>query len=641
MPNQPHPSPSSPSADAAALRGEVPESAQPLAPPGPEAHWRRELDSAVGAESHVPHQRPVGSRPPSAGRARLHLAACAAAILLAAGLAWRVVRYGLAFPIWGDEAFVAVNLLTRDFSGMIQPLEYGQIVPLLFMWLELAVCRVLGPGELALRLPSFIAGILTLLLFWYWSARVLPRWPAVLALGFLAAAYYPVRHAAEVKPYATDLLVSLSLTVLTWRVLCRGRGRGPRCGFAPVNCPRSQTAPAGPAPSAVPAGCGRDFGLLLVLGMVAPWASYPSVFVAGACALILGWDWLRRDRSGRGLAGPAALAACVAASFLWMLLAYGHPHAQAAARLTEIGMWRQTFPPLSRPWELPAWLAAIHTGYMLAYPLGGSAPGSIVTLALVIVGALRLWKRQRLLLGLLLLPLPLTFVAAALEKYPYGGSARTSLYLAPAFCLLGGLGLYVALAGLVRLRRRWSWLRQLGRRIFRRELRLAELALAAAVMLALIPAAGAARDLLRPYKSESVVRSRNAVQTVAARTSTADVWVIFNSIERVDYAPYLGDWSGTGGQFVFDVLRFAPGKLAWAPRPQHVAPDPGGDVWLLAYRGVKAEFPQNQLDAYVAALAARFGTPSHERHLIKQRGTRIEALDVYHFAAPGARRPQG
>ena len=45
------------------------------------------------------------------------------------GLVWRLVRYSLAFPLWGDEAFLAVNFLTRDLAGLARPLEFDQIAP--------------------------------------------------------------------------------------------------------------------------------------------------------------------------------------------------------------------------------------------------------------------------------------------------------------------------------------------------------------------------------------------------------------------------------------------------------------------------------------------------------------------------------
>jgi hypothetical protein len=57
---------------------------------------------------------------------RRRSAARLTAAAIGLNLLWRAVRYALGFPIWGDEAFVAVNLLTRDFRGMTAPLEYDR-----------------------------------------------------------------------------------------------------------------------------------------------------------------------------------------------------------------------------------------------------------------------------------------------------------------------------------------------------------------------------------------------------------------------------------------------------------------------------------------------------------------------------------
>src|SRR5258708_28757739 len=103
--------------------------------------------------------------------------------------------------------------------------------------------------------------------------------------------------------------------------------------------------------------------------------------------------------------------------------------------------WGDWFPPVLRPWELPWWLVKVHTGNMMAYPYGGNHFGSVATALLVLVGTRVLWRRDRALLGLLLSPIGPAFVAAAMHRYPYGTSARISLYLAPAICLLAGQGL--------------------------------------------------------------------------------------------------------------------------------------------------------------------------------------------------------
>ena len=44
-----------------------------------------------------------------------------ALVLVLAGLVWRIVRYLLNFPMWGDEAFLAMSLLVRDFHTVLTP----------------------------------------------------------------------------------------------------------------------------------------------------------------------------------------------------------------------------------------------------------------------------------------------------------------------------------------------------------------------------------------------------------------------------------------------------------------------------------------------------------------------------------------
>src|SRR5687768_2654679 len=77
--------------------------------------------------------------------------------LVTIGVLWRLIRYGLQFPIWGDEAFVCVNLLDESYVALTGPLHCGQVAPLLFLWGELAVYQVLGGSEWAVRLLPLLA----------------------------------------------------------------------------------------------------------------------------------------------------------------------------------------------------------------------------------------------------------------------------------------------------------------------------------------------------------------------------------------------------------------------------------------------------------------------------------------------------
>ncbi len=153
------------------------------------------------------------------------------------GILLRLIAYLQNFPLWWDEAFVAVNLLQRDFRGLAQPLDYGQVCPLLFLWAELISVRVLGFHEWSLRLFPLISSIGAVVLFRVVVGRILSGRALLLAVAVFAVSVHPIRHAADVKPYATDLLVALILQgfALEWsRQPKRSRWLWGLTSFTPV-----------------------------------------------------------------------------------------------------------------------------------------------------------------------------------------------------------------------------------------------------------------------------------------------------------------------------------------------------------------------------------------------------------------------
>ena len=187
--------------------------------------------------------RPVDSEPERKACA-LSLAAdrrvCRATwALVGLGLAVRLVRYLVVYPIWHDEAFLAVNFLDRGYLDLLRPLDYSQVSPVLFLWIELTAVRLLGFSEWSLRLFPALCGLASVLLFRHVAARLLRGLALVLAVGIFATAFYPIRHAAEVKPYASDLFSALSLLCTGGRLVAVARPqplvvapRGRRAVFA-------------------------------------------------------------------------------------------------------------------------------------------------------------------------------------------------------------------------------------------------------------------------------------------------------------------------------------------------------------------------------------------------------------------------
>jgi 4-amino-4-deoxy-L-arabinose transferase-like glycosyltransferase len=324
------------------------------------------------------------------------------------GLA-RLVRFAQPFPLWGDEVFVTQNFLDRDFRTILNQLDNGQICPPLFLWLQLAVFKLAGGGEQAMRLLPLFAGVLGMLGFARLAVRLLPAFPAFLAVGFLAVAIWPVSLSTFAKPYSFDLFAAVA--VLTVAVHWRER----------------------------PESTGRGFLFALVLP-VAMLASYTTAFVAGGALLALlpavwnaGW--------------PSRLLFALGAAGLFAAFAFVLTVGKAQLDTPDVPIkdflydyWRHGFPP-DEWWQTPLWLLQGFTGRMFAYPVGDGNGGSTLTFLMAVLGGRAWWKRYpRWQFVLLVVPVALNLVAAVLWKYPFGACGRLSQYAAPAICLFAGLG---------------------------------------------------------------------------------------------------------------------------------------------------------------------------------------------------------
>ncbi len=359
-------------------------------------------------------------------------------VFLVLGVAVRLIRYLLRFPLWGDEASLAMNFLDRDYAGLMQPLDFHQVAPLLFLWIELTAVKLLGFHEWSLRLFPLLCSIAGLFLF-HRLARLLLRGTAlVLAVGIFAVTYSSLRYAAEVKPYCVDLMVStllLLLAVRWWRQPGDARWLWALAAIVP-----------------------------LALGL-----SYPAVFVAGGVSLTVAAVLLgTRLRRGAGTIYASSWSAWVVYNlallgsfFAWYQLAI---RTQAGAELKAMfAIWADTFPPRDSLIHLLEWLVRVHAGPLLAVPVGGDRFGSIGTtlLCLVAVGVLIHrpptadrrpptadrcavpgcpGARRYRLLVLCSAPFLLNLIAAALRQFPYGGHMRLAMHLSPLVTILAAIG---------------------------------------------------------------------------------------------------------------------------------------------------------------------------------------------------------
>ncbi|MCL5279298.1 MAG: glycosyltransferase family 39 protein, partial [Planctomycetes bacterium] len=386
---------------------------------------------------------------------------------LALGVLGRSVRYFLRFPLSGDEPYVCVNFFRRGYLDLLRPLDYHQVGPYLWLWMQKTAVNLFGFNELSLRLPAFLSSLLSLLLFYHLVRRLIAGPARVVAVAFFAVGYPCLRYAAEAKLYSFDLFACLLLVVLLVEWL---------------HHPASRKWPIAMAVWAP-----------LAMGL-----SYAAVFSAAAISLLLLGMILRRRLPGAWKMWLVYSAGVVLGTALTFLLTARGQMAADQSFQTEAYGLLGAFPPLDSVGAFVQWMVLTHTGSFFAHPAGGESGGSALTVLLCLVGAVVFLRGGEVVPPLLLaMPLTLHLLAAVMKRYPYGTHVKFSMHVAPMIYILLSVGI-VALLGLD--------LRKGKTACFVRNLRIV-LIIAAALGLAFIT-----RDLSHPYRKRADLQARAFAQ---------------------------------------------------------------------------------------------------------------------------------
>lgn len=355
--------------------------------------------SSMSQSSRIPY-------PDAPGNARLRwVPHC----IIAAGILLRLVLFFQSRDLIGDEANIARNLQERGYAALLRPLDYQQFAPPGFLWAEKLATQLAGFGEMSLRLLPLLCGVAALFAFHRLLRRLLPLrsywYPlAVLSLGFIYVEYSTV-----VKPYMSDVLITL---LLVDRSLSLQRGSAGR----------------------------KALWWQAAGGCIALWCSMPALFVLGGIGIVQVVKAMRR-RDRALLAGTCVSGLCWLLSFsLYYLLLLRHQignevlqafHEQYFLFLAphNAGEWRHN---LDRMMAV-AGVTAGYTGIAMA-----------CTLFFFFAGMVRLLHRDRALLALLLLPVLFMFLAAALHYFTL--IERVILFALPLLLCVMGFGLEAVLS---------------------------------------------------------------------------------------------------------------------------------------------------------------------------------------------------
>ncbi|MBL0171603.1 MAG: glycosyltransferase family 39 protein [Gemmatimonadaceae bacterium] len=349
--------------------------------------------------------RPFNSMAPGLAKGLALLTLC----FVIVGSLLRLARLVGSRPLWEDEAFLALNFLTRSSAELLKPLDSVQLSPLAFVAAEWSIVQLGGRSEVALRWLPCVAGVLALVLLHRVCRRVLDPLGALFATAFAAFSPLLLDYSVELKSYSFDLLATAAMMQVTLDV---AEQRGER----------------------------RTLAVWAIVAFVVALISTAApLIVAGAGATGMVALWRYRARSAAGhllLAGfPAAIA------FLFQFLTiYSSPSTLQGMQ----SYWQGNFIEFGLP-ETLLGLARTLRELWLNLLFGSAAetwlPRRSLSAALVVsgIGAWTLVQQRSLVLTLLVAPFLLAVLASMLHRWPM--QPRLLLFAAPMIVMSFGAGL--------------------------------------------------------------------------------------------------------------------------------------------------------------------------------------------------------
>ena len=101
-------------------------------------------------------------------------------VLVLSAIIMAIIQFLNMRGLWTDESAVAINIVKRDYAGLMKPLDHLQVAPILYLWVVKFMSQVFSEQEWGLRLYSLISYFLSLWLFWRLLQRFVKNQTAIL-----------------------------------------------------------------------------------------------------------------------------------------------------------------------------------------------------------------------------------------------------------------------------------------------------------------------------------------------------------------------------------------------------------------------------------------------------------------------------
>lgn len=329
--------------------------------------------------------------------------------IIALGIVLRIAVYLQNRNLFIDEANLARNICYRSYTQLTLPLSFEQYAPPIFLWILKLFTSIFGYGEMAFRIYPLLTGIAALIILYKVLRAFVPANAAWYPLSLMAFSYIMVRYSSELKQYMPDAFVTLALLWLALK----------------VDIDRYKPG---------------VFALLwLVAGSLAIWASMPAVFILPG----IGLYYLLQAFKGKKykyVAGIFFAGLCWITQFAYYYITVLQPQVNS--------QYLQEFHKPFFLFALPKKLEDMQHNIEVLNGVLGEVTGFTAlslgfNILLICIGFIVFAKRETFRSLLVLLPLVLVILAAALNKYSL--IPRVAIFTMPLTLIVIGKGFNVLL----------------------------------------------------------------------------------------------------------------------------------------------------------------------------------------------------
>lgn len=323
-------------------------------------------------------------------------------IIILIGVFLRLRQFFFNRSIWGDEAFLCVNILEKNFNDLAGALDYIQMAPVLFLYIEKIAINLFGVNEYTFRLFPLIVSILSLFLFYKFFKNIVSNTTLLLGLTLFAFSVKLIGYSAFVKQYSFDIFSSL----ICFNLLLRTNFLNKKTFYFFING---------------------------IVGAILVWLSNPIIFilfVIGSWYLYLSLKEKKYD---------LFFNICLMISF-W-IVSFGIEYflflKDNPSRKIMEEFWSFAFMPIfPKTIEDIKWFST--TFESIVYQFTASKKNGLIAI-LLITGIIAIIKEKKVKIGLILLPILIVLFLSAFKLYPF--RARLLLFIYPSFVILLALGI--------------------------------------------------------------------------------------------------------------------------------------------------------------------------------------------------------